>query len=347
MNKFLISICFAGIIIGNVYTSEENWSEKVQQKKHKEQILAMEANHLYDDNAKNKFCTKTLDPNLTIKENINKLNLKPIYVKDLAEAKEFIKKIADTDKDYITKQIEGDKVLSTYKICEESPFYVEDDTVKKETVEGVDIIVKFSKIGLSNMKAFNYITFSETENNKNQKIKFEADNIIFIDENIDLEKVELKNLQIRIIHGIISNDTIKNVVISHNKNIGERELPLEKKNSNKQTSLGKLIKVNANKVEIRLGNKYYFYDRFDEKIVEVFLYKITKEKTTNTRIYVLTTFADGTGYNYCLDDIDVLFETFDECFEYTLDEFRTDLIFNSKRPTRTELEHAIPDKYVE
>ena len=85
-----------------------------------------------------------------------------------------------------------------------------------------------------------------------------------------------------------------------------------------------------NKKDLKLGNKYFIFDELDEKIDEVILYKFNRDEKGNIISYGLASSKKDESYKCEVKDIKYLFETFEECIEDVLKDYKKIIIKNSK-----------------
>ena len=275
MNKIFVSIGIFSIVIGNIFgsslaarggfnslneinalTSRNQYADRVNdiayEKKSENDELKIEVGNEYAENMKDILETEKLDPKLTLKENIDKLKLKVVKVKGVADAKEYAKKKATTDKNYVVKQINNSNILSMYEISEDFPYYVKDGTEEKETLQRLDyagsyqeaykyhyeeIVTKFPEMGLSRVRNYKFITMTKNKKEKSESFNFEEGGVIFVDEKVDIENVKPEDLYIVSFSKYISTDTMKIVISAHNKKVRKDngiEEPKEKQPDKKQ-----------------------------------------------------------------------------------------------------------------
>ena len=169
---------------------------------------------VYSSKMKSLLETEELDSKLSLQQNIEKLQLKVVQVKNLNEAKALAKKLAANDKDFAGKQIENSNKLSLYEINETSPFYVKDESVEMTSIVHVDstlnytteeVIKKYPDTGLSEVRYYKYITLSKNKNEKNADSRFEAGGIVFVDEKLNLAESEPEDIAKLAVAGIPSD----------------------------------------------------------------------------------------------------------------------------------------------
>ena len=184
----------------------------------------------YNSNIKDILETEELSPELSLKENIEKLQLKVIRVKSLNEAKAQAKKRALNDKGYVNKQVNNSNKLSLYEINESAPFYSKDGTVETTKImhyDSVDakgavkytyeeVIKKYPDIGLSSERYYKYITLSKNKKEKSEDSSFEKGGIIFIDESVNLEETKPTDIFIVSISAPVSEETMIEAVKKYN-----------------------------------------------------------------------------------------------------------------------------------
>ena len=187
----------------------------------------------YNSNVKDLLETEELDQELSLKENIAKLQLKVIRVKNLNEAKVQAKKRALNDKNYVNKQISNSNMLSLYEINETVPFYSKDGTVETTKIMHYDsvgangaikytyeeIIKKYPDIGLSSERYYKYITLSKNKKEMSEDSSFEKGGIIFVDESINLEETKPADIFIVSISAPVSEETMIEAVKKYNNSL--------------------------------------------------------------------------------------------------------------------------------
>ena len=181
---------------------------------------------VYSSKMKSLLETEELDSKLSLQQNIEKLQLKVVQVKNLNEAKALAKKLAANDKDFAGKQIENSNKLSLYEINETSPFYVKDDSVEMTSIVHVDstlnytteeVIKKYPDTGLSEVRYYKYITLSKNKNEKNADSRFEAGGIVFVDEKLNLAESEPEDIYIVSLSAPVPKANMINAIKEHNK----------------------------------------------------------------------------------------------------------------------------------
>ena len=181
---------------------------------------------VYSSKMKSLLETEELDSKLSLQQNIEKLQLKVVQVKNLNEAKALAKKLAANDKDFAGKQIENSNKLSLYEINETSPFYVKDDSVETTNIVHVDstlnytteeVIKKYPDTGLSEVRYYKYITLSKNKNEKNADSRFEAGGIVFVDEKLNLAESEPEDIYIVSLSAPVPKANMINAIKEHNK----------------------------------------------------------------------------------------------------------------------------------
>ena len=181
---------------------------------------------VYSSKMKSLLETEELDSKLSLQQNIEKLQLKVVQVKNLNEAKALAKKLAANDKDFAGKQIENSNKLSLYEINETSPFYVKDDSVETTGIVHVDsklnytteeVIKKYPDTGLSEVRYYKYITLSKNKSEKNADSRFEAGGIVFVDENLNLDEAKPEDIYIVSLSAPVPKANMIDAIKEHNK----------------------------------------------------------------------------------------------------------------------------------
>ena len=213
-------------VIDNMHLIEE----QAKMKKAEVDERFDEACRLYNYNMRKKMETKRLIYGKTLKESMEEHNIKIVRVKNLTEAKLFAKEIVTDDREYIYKQLNSNSRFSKYEINEDLPFYIKDATVGKIDIQHMDLrgnltydeaVIEYPSLGLSNVRSFKYITLSMNQRENNNNTKFEEGGVVFIDAQIDLDKVKLNNLFIVTVTATIPKVNIIDIVKRHNKKIRE------------------------------------------------------------------------------------------------------------------------------
>ena len=203
---------------------------------------------VYASKMKSLLETEELDSKLSLQQNIEKLQLKVVQVKNLNEAKNLAKKLAANDKDFAGKQIENSNRLSLYEINETSPFYVKDDSVETTNIVHVDsnlnytteeVIKKYPDTGLSEVRYFKYITLSKNKNEKNADSRFEAGGIVFVDEKLNLAESEPEDIYIVSLSAPVPKANMINAIKEHNKAFKTSETKSKEKSEKTGTQSNK------------------------------------------------------------------------------------------------------------
>ena len=203
---------------------------------------------VYASKMKSLLETEELDSKLSLQQNIEKLQLKVVQVKNLNEAKNLAKKLAANDKDFAGKQIENSNRLSLYEINETSPFYVKDDSVETTNIVHVDsnlnytteeVIKKYPDTGLSEVRYYKYITLSKNKNEKNADSRFEAGGIVFVDEKLNLAESEPEDIYIVSLSAPVPKANMINAIKEHNKEFKTSETKLKEKSEKTGTQSNK------------------------------------------------------------------------------------------------------------
>ena len=203
---------------------------------------------VYASKMKSLLETEELDSKLSLQQNIEKLQLKVVQVKNLNEAKNLAKKLAANDKDFAGKQIENSNKLSLYEINETSPFYVKDDSVEMTSIVHVDstlnytteeVIKKYPDTGLSEVRYYKYITLSKNKNEKNADSRFEAGGIVFVDEKLNLAESEPEDIYIVSLSAPVPKANMINAIKEHNKAFKTSETKSKEKSEKTGTQSNK------------------------------------------------------------------------------------------------------------
>ena len=203
---------------------------------------------VYASKMKSLLETEELDSKLSLQQNIEKLQLKVVQVKNLNEAKNLAKKLAANDKDFAGKQIENSNRLSLYEINETSPFYVKDDSVETTNIVHVDstlnytteeVIKKYPDTGLSEVRYYKYITLSKNKNEKNADSRFEAGGIVFVDEKLNLAESEPEDIYIVSLSAPVPKANMINAIKEHNKAFKTSETKSKEKSEKTGTQSNK------------------------------------------------------------------------------------------------------------
>ena len=203
---------------------------------------------VYASKMKTLLETEELESKLSLQQNIEKLQLNVVRVKNLNEAKNLAKKLAANDKDFAGKQIENSNKLSLYEINETSPFYVKDDSVETTNIVHVDsnlnytteeVIKKYPDTGLSEVRYYKYITLSKNKNEKNADSKFEAGGIVFVDEKLNLAEAKPEDIYIVSLSAPVPKANMINAIKEHNKEFKTSETKLKEKSEKTGTQSNK------------------------------------------------------------------------------------------------------------
>ena len=203
---------------------------------------------VYASKMKSLLETEELDSKLSLQQNIEKLQLKVVQVKNLNEAKNLAKKLAANDKDFAGKQIENSNRLSLYEINETSPFYVKDDSVETTNIVHVDsnlnytteeVIKKYPDTGLSEVRYYKYITLSKNKNEKNADSRFEAGGIVCVDEKLNLAEPEPEDIYIVSLSAPVPKANMINAIKEHNKAFKTSETKSKEKSEKTGTQSNK------------------------------------------------------------------------------------------------------------
>ena len=203
---------------------------------------------VYASKMKSLLETEELDSKLSLQQNIEKLQLKVVQVKNLNEAKNLAKKLAANDKDFAGKQIENSNKLSLYEINETSPFYVKDESVEMTSIVHVDstlnytteeVIKKYPDTGLSEVRYYKYITLSKNKNEKNADSRFEAGGIVFVDEKLNLAESEPEDIYIVSLSAPVPKANMINAIKEHNKAFKTSETKSKEKSEKTGTQSNK------------------------------------------------------------------------------------------------------------
>lgn len=193
---------------------------------------------VYASKMKSLLETEELDSKLSLRQNIEKLQLKVVQVKNLNEAKTFAKKLAANDKVFAGKQIENSNKLSLYEINETSPFFVKDESVETTNIVHVDsnlnytteeIIRKYPDTGLSEVRYYKYITLSKNKSEKNADSRFEAGGIVFVDESLNLDEVKPEDIYIVSLSAPVPKANMIDAIKAHNKSFNTSETKSKEK----------------------------------------------------------------------------------------------------------------------
>ena len=203
---------------------------------------------VYASKMKTLLETEELESKLSLQQNIEKLQLNVVRVKNLNEAKNLAKKLAANDKDFAGKQIENSNKLSLYEINETSPFYVKDDSVEMTSIVHVDstlnytteeVIKKYPDTGLSEVRYYKYITLSKNKNEKNADSRFEAGGIVFVDEKLNLAESEPEDIYIVSLSAPVPKANMINAIKEHNKAFKTSETKSKEKSEKTGTQSNK------------------------------------------------------------------------------------------------------------
>lgn len=190
----------------------------------------------YARRAKDKFESASADGNLTLKECIDKFELKTVEVDNLSEAKILASKSASKDSDYINKQIEASNELSLYRISVVPPFHVDDPSfmvLKTRRLNFPPIeydktfVLEYPEFGISKIRYYKFISLSK-EQDKAESVKFEKGGMVFIEKGLDLN-TEIRHLHFVAVSGEVSESAIKAVLKKHDSKIEAEEKKTKEK----------------------------------------------------------------------------------------------------------------------
>lgn len=225
----------SGEIYWDIEDLRQHQKKEVQKAQSEEKKRGEQAAAAYDKLAEERITKHVFDPSSTFKECIEKIGMQVVEVDNLKEAGTLAKKQSSMDSNYIVKQIELSKALSSWQISAIPPYYLEDP--ERYDFEIYDypqikfkniIITKYPKEGISTKRNYKYITLSTT--NTDKKMKFENGEVIFVQKGLDLN-VKMNQLRCVTMTGNIPADVVKKVIRQHNK-----ELPAEVKRIMKEES---------------------------------------------------------------------------------------------------------------
>jgi len=190
----------------------------------------------YSRKARERFESASVDGNLTLKECIDKFELKAVEVDNLSEAKILASKSAAKDIDYISKQIEASNELSLYRISVAPPFHVDDHNFRELKTRRLNFppieydktfVLEFPEFGVSKTRYYKYIALSKDQD-KAESVKFEKGGLVFIEKGLDLN-TEVRFLHFVSISGDVSESAIKSVIKKHNSKIEAEEKKTKEK----------------------------------------------------------------------------------------------------------------------
>ena len=223
---------------------------------------------VYASKMKSLLETEELDSKLSLRQNIENLQLKAVQVKNLNEAKTLAKKLAENDKDFAGKQIENSNKLSLYEINETSPFYVKDDSVEMTSIVHVDstlnytteeVIKKYPDTGLSEVRYYKYITLSKNKNERNADLMFEEGGIVFMDEKLNLDEAKPEDIYIVSISAPVPKANMIDAIKAHNKSFKTSETKSKEKSEKTGTQSNKKPAASSSKTpatnKANIGNK--------------------------------------------------------------------------------------------
>jgi len=225
----------SGEIYWDIEDLRQHQKKEVQKAQSEEKKRGEQAAVAYDKLADERISKHVFDPSSSLKECIEKIGMQVVEVENLKEAGSLAKKQSSMDSNYIVKQIELSKALSSWQISTIPPYYLEDPMrydfeiydypeIKFKNI----IITKYPKEGISIKRNYKFITLSTTTTDK--KLKFEDGEVIFVQKGLDLN-VKLNQLRCVTMTGNIPADVVKTVIRQHNK-----ELPAEVKKTMKKES---------------------------------------------------------------------------------------------------------------
>ena len=223
---------------------------------------------VYASKMKTLLETEELESKLSLQQNIEKLQLKAVQVKNLNEAKTLAKKLAENDKDFAGKQIENSNKLSLYEINETSPFYVKDESVEMTSIVHVDsnlnytteeVIKKYPGTGLSEVRYYKYITLSKNKNERNADLMFEEGGIVFVDEKLNLDEAKPEDIYIVSISAPVPKANMIDAIKAHNKSFKTSETKSKEKSEKTGTQSNKKPAASSSKTpatnKANTGNK--------------------------------------------------------------------------------------------
>ena len=223
---------------------------------------------VYASKMKTLLETEELESKLSLQQNIEKLQLKAVQVKNLNEAKTLAKKLAENDKDFAGKQIENSNKLSLYEINETSPFYVKDESVEMTSIVHVDsnlnytteeVIKKYPGTGLSEVRYYKYITLSKNKNERNADLLFEEGGIVFVDEKLKLDEAKPEDIYIVSISAPVPKANMIDAIKAHNKSFKTSETKSKEKSEKTGTQSNKKPVASSSKTpatnKANTGNK--------------------------------------------------------------------------------------------
>ena len=223
---------------------------------------------VYASKMKTLLETEELESKLSLQQNIEKLQLKAVQVKNLNEAKTLAKKLAANDKDFAGKQIENSNKLSLYEINETSPFYVKDESVEMTSIVHVDsnlnytteeVIKKYPGTGLSEVRYYKYITLSKNKNERNADLMFEEGGIVFVDEKLNLDEAKPEDIYIVSISAPVPKANMIDAIKAHNKSFKTSETKSKEKSEKTGTQSNKKPAASSSKTpatnKANTGNK--------------------------------------------------------------------------------------------
>lgn len=82
--------------------------------------------------------------------------------------------------------------------------------------------------------------------------------------------------------------------------------------------------------EFKIGNKYFIFEKMEDRIVEVILYKINRNEKSEIESYSLASQIEDAGYTCNVGDEEYLFDTFDDCLKAALDFYKETVLKNSE-----------------
>lgn len=223
--------------VGDEEDLKNHLKEMVKKAESEEKTRGEQAAAAYDKLAEERIKKYVFEPSSTFSECIKKIGMHIVEANSLKDAGALAKKQASEDSDYIVKQIELSKALSTWQISTTPPYYLDDPMIYDfeiydfpEIKYKKNIITKYPKEGISTKRNYKFITLSKTITNK--EIKFEEGEVIFVQKGLDLN-VKMNQLRCVTMGGNIPEDVVKKVIKQHNK-----KLPNEVKKAIKETKIG-------------------------------------------------------------------------------------------------------------
>ena len=83
--------------------------------------------------------------------------------------------------------------------------------------------------------------------------------------------------------------------------------------------------------DIKIGDKFFIYEMMDERIIEAVVYKFNRNEKGKIESYELASQVEDASYHCTIKDTKYLFNTFEECLEDALKDFKEAIIKNSEQ----------------